>query len=45
MPPAPAAEMGSIAVDKAVAKLGTPKDLHRQLPAHQVPEEWRRSQS
>ncbi len=29
--PARAAKMGSIAVDKAIAKIGTPKDFYEQL--------------
>jgi uncharacterized membrane protein YheB (UPF0754 family) len=36
--PARAAKMGSIAVDKAIAKLGTPADFYRQLEPDRIAE-------
>ena len=36
--PARAAKMGSIAVDKAIAKLGTPKEFYQQLEPDQIAE-------
>ncbi|MBV9830864.1 MAG: hypothetical protein JOZ82_04655 [Marmoricola sp.] len=36
--PARAAKMGSIAVDKAIAKLGTPADFYQQLEPDQIAE-------
>lgn len=36
--PARAAKMGSIAVDKAIAKLGTPAEFYRQLEPEQIAE-------
>ena len=36
--PARAAKMGSIAVDKAIAKLGTPADYYRQLEPERIAE-------
>ncbi|GAB7002718.1 hypothetical protein JCM18899A_01890 [Nocardioides sp. AN3] len=36
--PARAAKMGSIAVDKAIAKLGTPRDFYRQLEPERIAE-------
>ena len=36
--PARAAKMGSIAVDKAIAKLGTPSDFYQQLEPDQIAE-------
>src|SRR4029079_3978808 len=36
--PAGAAKMGSIAVDKAIAKLGTPKEFYQQLAPEQIAE-------
>ena len=33
-----AAKMGSIAVDKAIAKLGTPKEFYQQLEPDQIAE-------
>lgn len=36
--PARAAKMGSIAVDKAIAKLGTPKEFYRELEPDQIAE-------
>jgi uncharacterized membrane protein YheB (UPF0754 family) len=36
--PARAAKMGSIAVDKAIAKLGTPRDFYQQLEPDQIAE-------
>src|SRR6478735_6974109 len=36
--PARAAKMGSIAVDKAIAKLGTPKEFYQQLEPDQIGE-------
>ncbi len=36
--PARAAKMGSIAVDKAIAKLGTPKEFYEQLEPDQIAE-------
>lgn len=36
--PARAAKMGSIAVDKAIAKLGTPREFYRQLEPDQIAE-------
>src|SRR3954467_2039247 len=34
--PARAAKMGSIAVDKAIAKLGTPRDFYQQLEPERI---------
>src|SRR5690349_23467519 len=34
--PARAAKMGSIAVDKAIAKLGTPKEFYQQLEPEKI---------
>ncbi|GAA1946923.1 hypothetical protein GCM10009798_02450 [Nocardioides panacihumi] len=36
--PARAAKMGSIAVDKAIAKLGTPRDFYQQLEPERIAE-------
>ncbi len=36
--PARAAKMGSIAVDKAIAKLGTPAEFYQQLEPHRIAE-------
>ena len=36
--PARAAKMGSIAVDKAIAKLGTPREFYRELEPDQIAE-------
>ncbi len=36
--PARAAKMGSIAVDKAISKLGTPRDFYQQLEPDQIAE-------
>ena len=36
--PARAAKMGSIAVDKAIDKLGTPKEFYQQLEPDQIAE-------
>ena len=36
--PARAAKMGSIAVDKAIAKLGTPSDFYQQLEPDRIAE-------
>ena len=36
--PARAAKMGSIAVDKAIAKLGTPREFYQQLEPEQIAE-------
>ena len=36
--PARAAKMGSIAVDKAIAKLGTPAEFYQQLEPDQIAE-------
>src|SRR6478672_7484605 len=36
--PARAAKMGSIAVDKAIAKLGTPKEFYQQLEPDKIAE-------
>jgi hypothetical protein len=36
--PARAAKMGSIAVDKAIAKLGTPGEFYQQLEPHKIAE-------